>query len=221
MISFAGLAPDVAQAMCTPMHLILPASASASSPSTPSTSTSSPPTPATGALYLGAVTAVLDPSLLAEHHIQHLVQVLDVPWLPAPPPGLTAYRMDILDLESVDLRPHLDGAVADIDAALRAGRNVLVHCQQGVSRSPAVVIAYLIRKRGMGYEAAAALVRQRRPCVKPNAGFVRCLKEWGAATQATAQAQAQATAQAQAAGYAPPVRGAARPTARTREVLSH
>jgi hypothetical protein len=35
-----------------------------------------------------------------------------------------------LDLESQDLRPHLEDAVEDIDSALRRGRNVLVHCQQ-------------------------------------------------------------------------------------------
>ncbi|KAI0311209.1 dual specificity phosphatase, partial [Amylostereum chailletii] len=49
---------------------------------------------------------------------------------------------------------------------------------QGVSRSAAIVIAYLIRKRGMSYEAASSYVRQRRPCIKPNSGFVRCLKDW-------------------------------------------
>lgn len=30
----------------------------------------------------------------------------------------------------------------------------------------------------MSYESASAFVKQRRPCIKPNAGFVRCLKEW-------------------------------------------
>jgi hypothetical protein len=49
---------------------------------------------------------------------------------------------------------------------------------QGVSRSAAIVIAYLIRKRGMSFDSAVAFVRQRRPCIKPNSGFVRCLQEW-------------------------------------------
>jgi hypothetical protein len=38
--------------------------------------------------------------------------------------------LDILDLESQDLKPHLEDAVENIDSALRKGRNVLVHCQQ-------------------------------------------------------------------------------------------
>lgn len=169
MISFSGLSPEVAEAMCTPMHLILP--------STPATSRSQSSIP--GALYLGSITAVLDPSILKEHDIHHLVQVLDVPWLPAyEEDGYECYRLDVLDTESQDLRPHLEDTVEDIDSALRRGRNVLVHCQQGVSRSAAIVIAYLIRKRGMSFDSAVTFVRQRRPCIKPNSGFVRCLQEW-------------------------------------------
>ncbi|KAI9444308.1 phosphatases II [Lactarius indigo] len=159
--SFSGLSPEVAEAMCTPMHLILPSS--------PPPATSRPQTSNPGALYLGSITAVLDPSILKEHDIRHLVQVLDVPWLPA-------YEED--GYECYHLRPHLEDTIENIDSALRRGRNVLVHCQQGVSRSAAIVIAYLIRKRGMSFDSAVAFVRQRRPCIKPNSGFVRCLQEW-------------------------------------------
>lgn len=170
MISFSGLPPEVAEAMCTPMHLILPSVPS----SAPRLQCSKP-----GALYLGSISAVLDPSILKEHDIHHLVQVLDVPWLPASEQdGYECYRLDILDLESQDLKPHLEDAVEDIDSALRRGCNVLVHCQQGISRSAAIVIAYLIRKRGMSFDSAVTFVRQRRPCIKPNSGFVRCLREW-------------------------------------------
>lgn len=52
------------------------------------------------------------------------------------------------------------------------------HITQGVSRSAAIVIAYLIRKHNMTYDNAFAFVKQRRCCIKPNAGFVRCLREW-------------------------------------------
>jgi hypothetical protein len=123
MISFSGLSPEVAEAMCTPMHLILPSS--------PPSASSRPQSAIPGALYLGSITAVLDPSILKEHDIHHLVQVLDVPWLPAyEEDGYECYRLDVLDTESQDLRPHLEDTVEDIDSALRRGRNVLVHCQQ-------------------------------------------------------------------------------------------
>ncbi|PCH40602.1 phosphotyrosine protein [Wolfiporia cocos MD-104 SS10] len=165
MIRFDSLPPEVMQAMCTPMHLILPAA----------------PAAGTGALYLGSFSAVLDPALLSAHRIGALVQVLDAPWLPdadapgAPPERI---RLAILDSTSADIRPLLDDAVRWIDDRLRRGVNVLVHCQQGVSRSAAIVIAYLIYTHNMSYDSAFDLVRRKRACIKPNSGFVKALQEW-------------------------------------------
>jgi protein-tyrosine phosphatase len=82
-----------------------------------------------------------------------------------------------------------------VSSALGRGLNVLVHCQQvcpslpvslplsltrpqGISRSAAVVIAYLIREHGMSYDQALAFVKAKRACIKPNSGFVACLKDW-------------------------------------------
>lgn len=168
MIRFDNLPPEVMQAMCTPMHLILPPSAANR----------------TGALYLGSFSAILDPALLNAHAVGALVQVLDAPWLPsvdahaAQGVKLECYRLDILDSTSADLKPHLEATVRWIDDRLRRGVNVLVHCQQGVSRSAAVVIAYLIYTHHMTYDAAFDLVKRKRACVKPNSGFVKCLQEW-------------------------------------------
>lgn len=125
MIRFDGLPPEVMQAMCTPMHLIIP------------TSPPNPSRPATGALYLGSLSATMEKSVLHEHNITHLVQVLDVPWLPiSEKDGFECYRIDILDVPSADLRAHLEGACRAIDMALRGGNNILVHCQQVSWRHP-------------------------------------------------------------------------------------
>ncbi|KAJ7474978.1 protein-tyrosine phosphatase-like protein [Mycena latifolia] len=193
MIRFDTLPPEVMQAMCTPMHQILPptplapaASASShpssSSPYAPYTSSSQAhgAQPMSGGLYLGSLSAVNDHPLLRAHGITHLVQALEAPW--APPArkedGFVAYSIDIRDKESVDLRPHLEAACVYIERALRRGEGVLVHCQQGVSRSPSIVIAYLIRNHAMSYDAALAFVKRKRACAKPNPGFARALIEW-------------------------------------------
>ncbi|CAL1713857.1 unnamed protein product [Somion occarium] len=168
MIRFDNLPPDVMQAMCTPMHQIIPPSASSR----------------TGALYLGSFSAILDPDLLNQNRISALVQVLDAPWLPSVDAHakqgvkLDCFRLDIMDSTTADLKPHLEATVRWIDEKLRKGANVLVHCQQGVSRSAAVVIAYLIYTHNMSYDAAFDLVKRKRACIKPNSGFVRALQEW-------------------------------------------
>lgn len=162
MIRFENLPPEVVQAMCTPMHLILP-----------------PNNSGAGALYLGSLSAVQDKSLLHEHRITHLVQVMDAPWLPVSErDGFNCHRIEILDQPNTELLPHLEAACAYMDRALKSGRNVLVHCQQGVSRSPSIVIAYLIRNYGMSFDNALSLLKRQRACVKPNSGFISALREW-------------------------------------------
>lgn len=50
----------------------------------------------------------------------------------------------------------------EIHYCMEEGENVLVHCQAGVQRSPAVVACYLIKYRGMTPEAAVDFIKERR-----------------------------------------------------------
>jgi len=174
MIRADTVPPEVWQAMCTPMHEIIPAAATSSRSRT-------------GALYIGSWAASVDTDLLNTHAIRDVVEVLDSQWAtsPHPTPGIggaappTRYKIAIQDTSDADvLKPHIDGAVRHIRDKLAQGQNVLVHCQQGVSRSSAIVIAYLMFDRGMTYDAALRYVKSKRPCVKPNAGFERTLRNW-------------------------------------------
>jgi dual specificity phosphatase 12 len=90
--------------------------------------------------------------------------------------------LDIEDNPYQDLLMSLDGACAWIDPVLEpAGEpkcGVLVHCVQGISRSGAVIIAYMMRKRKMSYETALDLARQYRAVIVPNSGFADQLRLW-------------------------------------------
>ena len=63
-----------------------------------------------------------------------------------------------------------------IDEGLREGRNVLVHCFYGKSRSTSMVLAYLILFRRMTYEQALSMVKESRPLAQPNERFERELR---------------------------------------------
>jgi protein-tyrosine phosphatase len=45
-------------------------------------------------------------------------------------------------------------------------------------QSSTLVIAYLMKKKGIGFKEAIAFVRQARPNVCPNLGFERQLKDY-------------------------------------------
>jgi len=144
----------------------------------------------TGALYLGSLSAATDKDLLRQHYITHVVHVLgDGFWFPSNQgesggvwkDGFCSYRIDILDESTEDLGRHLESVCVFIDRTLRSGRNLLVHCHQGISRSASITIAYLIHSHGMSFETAFAMVKRKRACIKPNSGFLRVLQEWDAA----------------------------------------
>ena len=73
-----------------------------------------------------------------------------------------------------DLLPHLEEGIEYIEAGLKKGA-VLVHCQQGVSRSAIMVLAYLIRTRGFSLDTAMKRTSERR-FIHPNSGFLRQLR---------------------------------------------
>lgn len=50
--------------------------------------------------------------------------------------------------------------------------NVLVQCHGGASRSATIICAYLIKAKSWNYEQALQFLKEKRPRVKPNYGFL-------------------------------------------------
>jgi hypothetical protein len=63
-------------------------------------------------------------------------------------------------------RATLDSTSALIDAGLRLGMPVLVHCEEGCERAPLAVAWFLKTRRAMTLDQAYALIKSRRPIVK-------------------------------------------------------
>jgi protein-tyrosine phosphatase len=61
-----------------------------------------------------------------------------------------------------------------IEKGIQKGK-VYVHCQQGISRSATIVIAWIMYKYEKSFEEAFAFVQKARPVIHPNVGFVNQL----------------------------------------------
>ncbi|THV06929.1 phosphatases II [Dendrothele bispora CBS 962.96] len=89
------------------------------------------------------------------------------------------------DAPEADLLSHLERTTEWIKRAVEESKDnkVLVHCLQGVSRSPTVVCAYLIATtpgpKAMRPNEAIEFVQSKRSVVSPNSGFRKQLEKFG------------------------------------------
>ena len=63
-----------------------------------------------------------------------------------------------------------------IKEAVQEKGKILVHCRKGISRSPSLVISFLIIERNMTLKDALTKVKTARPIVLPNYNFIRQLQ---------------------------------------------
>jgi len=98
--------------------------------------------------------------------------------------------VEIPDVPTVSLLPYLGECKRFLDEG-RAVGGVLVHCDSGISRSAAVVIAYVMHELKMTYDQAFQYVSDRRCCVHPNLGFMHQLSEYEHMSQMLGQRPSQ------------------------------
>lgn len=79
------------------------------------------------------------------------------------------------DMENENLLDSLDACLDFIEQSRKEG-SVLVHCFAGVSRSAAIIAAYLMKTEQLSQEDAIESVRQSCEFVCPNDGFLDQLK---------------------------------------------
>jgi hypothetical protein len=148
-------------------------------------------------LFIGNVSSSLDPDLIRSKGIIAIVSLLDAAYTRrhdpevqklVPPedqllvPCEDSSTMDLLDpmaqiCDFIDsrLQPYDDSESSNGDEPRTGG--VLVHCEQGVSRAPTVVIAYLMRKHGKKLDEVLGEVEKRRR-VNPSGNFINQLRAW-------------------------------------------
>lgn len=127
-----------------------------------------------GKLYLGGVGLTM-PEMLQCLDIGCVVTVMD--YKPEIPEHVEHHFFKLDDHGDEDIKstfPHTAGA---IDEALSQGKNVLVHCRAGRSRSVTTVLAFLMLKRRMTLPQASDLLGAVYPDGCPNLSFELMLGE--------------------------------------------
>ncbi|KAL3669851.1 hypothetical protein V7S43_005228 [Phytophthora oleae] len=87
-------------------------------------------------------------------------------------------KLLLRDDANEDLTPFLPQVMEYISSSREGKGKVLAHCHQGVSRSCAFAIAYVMLDQNLSYHEASALVKRQRAISSPNSAFICQLLEW-------------------------------------------
>jgi len=126
-------------------------------------------------LYISSGCAAAQLKELKARKVTHVVNAAPSIELNYHPEHVQYLVVDVLDGPQEPIGAHFERVNAWVHAARTSGGCVLVHCHGGVSRAAALVLAYLMKSEGLGYEMALARLRSARPVVQPNPGFVQQL----------------------------------------------
>ncbi|OQS05380.1 hypothetical protein THRCLA_02481 [Thraustotheca clavata] len=141
-------------------------------------------------LYVGGAIVAAKQELLLAHGITHIINCAATVTPDFFPHLFSYYRLPLRDHATQDIHRHFYTIFQFIDKAREENGKVFVHCVKGISRSPAMAIAYLMARERLSLYPALERVRASRPVIDPNAGFIFQLNEWDALRQ---QARKQVT----------------------------
>jgi len=86
--------------------------------------------------------------------------------------GLEVHRCPITDFQKEALRHGLSQAVGEVEASIKAGGTVYLHCTAGLNRAPSVALAYLAGPAEMGLAEALTHLYDHHRC-QPLVGVVQ------------------------------------------------
>nr|CCA18815.1 conserved hypothetical protein [Albugo laibachii Nc14] len=130
-------------------------------------------------LYVSNLSVARDITRLRELGISHIINCCSK--LDDEDDGTSFIRLQLALRDDVEenLTPFLHIVVQFIQSAKQFPKSkVLIHCHQGVSRSCALAIAYLMYATNASHHDSMTIVKQKRAICSPNTAFICQLLEW-------------------------------------------
>ena len=129
-------------------------------------------------LFLGNMRDASDISILKRLGIKYVLNVTAKPPNYAYDPEIVYKQLEAADNGVQNLRQFFEEAFNFIEQARVNQSGVLIHCHAGVSRSPTIAVAYLMKHYPMAMAEAYKFVKTRRSIISPNLNFMGQLWEF-------------------------------------------
>eukprot|EP00747_Dinoflagellata_sp_TGD_P032542 gnl/TRDRNA2_/TRDRNA2_136062_c0_seq2.p1 gnl/TRDRNA2_/TRDRNA2_136062_c0~~gnl/TRDRNA2_/TRDRNA2_136062_c0_seq2.p1 ORF type:complete len:299 (-),score=39.27 gnl/TRDRNA2_/TRDRNA2_136062_c0_seq2:119-1015(-) len=136
-------------------------------------------------IWIGGTDAARNCARLRQHNIKYVLNCTQtrnnggINNFHEKDPNFTYLRLAMADNATETLAAHWDAAMDFLDKVrIREDGSVLVHCQQGVSRSVSMVIAYMMKYFRWHYDDALAHIQAVRSVAGPNTGFTEQLRNF-------------------------------------------
>jgi len=122
-------------------------------------------------LYLGCLECAQNKHALKNLNISYIVSCCG-PKTEFFPELFKYFIIDIDDHPDSNISDYFEKAIHFINEAESQGKACLVHCAAGISRSSTITIAYVMVTQRLPFAEAREYVKQKRPIICPNEGFV-------------------------------------------------
>ena len=129
-------------------------------------------------IFVGNYAFALNKKLLLENKITHILNCGNGLKNFYSKDGNFKYmQIPLYDSKTQNLVQYIPNINKFIDEGSFNNNKILIHCGEGVSRSAAVCLMYMITNKGYTYSQAKELFIKNKECCCPNSGFISQLKQ--------------------------------------------
>ena len=129
-------------------------------------------------VYVGNYAFALNKKLLLQNKITHILNCgMGLKNFYKNEKIFNYLHIPLYDSKTQDLGQYIDKITNFVEVGSTNNNKILIHCGEGVSRSAAVCLMYLINKKGLTYNKARETFINNRAGCCPNEGFVSQLKK--------------------------------------------
>lgn len=128
-------------------------------------------------IYLGDMASACQLEKLKEDGITHILSIVNGAY-PEYPSDFTYNIIHINDDTWLSIDAHFDECIKFIEKSQLNNGKILIHCMYGISRSPVIIAAYLIKKYKMSTQNAINMIKNKKQNVNPNEGFLNQLRKY-------------------------------------------